>query len=124
MLTVQNQCIIIRHPSYGREDAFAGIRMAIIGQTSDLPSSLVLCEDGVWNALRDQWSEAIEMPSNEEQLMDAIDAGVAVYVDESSIEDRGISPEDLIEGVTIVPCERLADIVLGHDAILPLCGGF
>jgi len=38
------------------------IRMAIIGQNSDLPTSLVLCEDGVWNAIRDQWSEAIEMP--------------------------------------------------------------
>jgi sulfur relay (sulfurtransferase) DsrF/TusC family protein len=121
---MENQCIIIRHPSYGREDAFAAIRMAIIGQNSDLPSSLILCEDGVWNAIRDQWSEAIEMPSNEEQLMDALQAGVRVYVDEGSLEERRLTAEDLIEGVTVVPCDEMADLVLSHDAILPLCGGF
>jgi sulfur relay (sulfurtransferase) DsrF/TusC family protein len=123
-MAVSNQCIIIRHPSYGREDAFAAIRMAIIGQASDLPTSLVLCEDGVWNAIRDQWSEAIEMPSNEEQLMDAIDAGAKVYVDEGSLEERGLSSDDLIDGVTVVPCDDMADLVLSHDVILPLCGGF
>lgn len=123
-MAIGNQCIIIRHPSYGREDAFAAIRMAIIGQNSDLPTSLILCEDGVWNAMRDQWSEAIEMPSNEEQLMDALQAGVRVYVDEGSLEERDLTTDDLIEGVTVVPCDDMADVVLSHDAILPLCGGF
>ena len=123
-MAIENQCIIIRHPSYGREDAFAAIRTAIIGQNSDLPTSLILCEDGVWNAIRDQWPEAIEMPSNEEQLLDAIQAGVRIYVDEGSLEERGLAADDLIDGVTIVPCDDMAEVVLSHDAILPLCGGF
>jgi sulfur relay (sulfurtransferase) DsrF/TusC family protein len=121
---ITNQCVIIRHPSYGREDAFAAIRMAIIGQNSDLPTSLVLCEDGIWNAVQDQWSEAIEMPSNEDQLMDALQVGVKVIVDSDSLEERGLTPDDLIEGVTVVPCQEMAEVVLSHDAILPLCGGF
>ncbi len=123
-MAISNQCIIIRHPSYGREDAFAAIRMAIIGQNSDLPTSLILCEDGVWNAARDQWSEAIEMPSNEDQLLDALQVGARIYVDEGSLEERGLTHDDLIEGITIVPCDEMAEVVLSHDAILPLCGGF
>ena len=121
---MKRQCIIIRHPSYGREDAFAAIRMAIVGGHNELPTSLVLCEDGVWNAVRDQWSEAIEMPSNEEQLYEAVESGARIYVDGSSLEERDISPDDLVEGVQVVACEDLAELVLGHDIVLPLCGGF
>jgi sulfur relay (sulfurtransferase) DsrF/TusC family protein len=123
-MTIKNQCIILRHPSYGREDAYAGIRMAGVGMGYGLPSSLVLCEDGVWNAVRDQWSEAIEMPSNEEHLMNAIDAGAKVYVDSRSMEERGLAHDDLVPGVKVLACEEMAEFILSHDALLPLCGGF
>ncbi len=123
-MTIRNQIIIVRHASYGREDAYAGIRMAGVGMGYGLPSSLVLCDDGVWNAVRDQWAEAIEMPSNEEHLLNAIQAGAKVYVDSSSLEERGIPTEDLVDGVDVVGCEEMVGIILSHDAILPLCGGF
>ena len=123
-MTIEKQCIILRHPSYGREDAYAGIRLAGVGMGYGLPSSLVLCEDGVWNAVRDQWSEAIEMPSNEEHLMNAIDAGAKVYVDSRSLEERGLTTDDLVPGVQVLPCDEVAEFVLSHDAVLPLCGGF
>jgi sulfur relay (sulfurtransferase) DsrF/TusC family protein len=98
--------------------------MASVGMGHGLPSSLVLCEDGVWNAVRDQWSEAIEMPSNEEHLMNAIDAGAKVYVDAGSLVARGLTPDDLVPGVQVLPCDEMAEFVLSHDAVLPLCGGF
>lgn len=123
-MTIRNQVIIVRHTAYGREDAYAAIRMAGVGMGYGLPSSLVLCDDGVWNAVRDQWAEAIEMPSNEEHLLNAIEAGARVYVDASSLEERDISPDDLVDGVSVAGCEELVQVILSHDAILPLCGGF
>ena len=123
-MTIRNQCIVIRHSAYGREDAYAAIRMAAVGMQYGLPSDIILCEDGVWNAVRDQFAESIEMPSNEEHLINSIETGAKVYVDASSLEERGISEEDLVEGVSVVGCEELAEVILSHDAVLPLCGGF
>lgn len=123
-MPIKNQCIIIRHPAYGREDAYAGIRMASVGNMYGLPTDLVLCEDGVWNAVKDQWSETIEMPSNEEHLIHAVESGAKVYVDAEALEERGLTAEDLIDGVHVASCEDIAKFILEHDAALPLCGGF
>lgn len=123
-MPIKNQCIVIRHPAYGREDAYAGIRMASVGNMYGLPSDLVLCEDGVWNAVRDQWSETIEMPSNEEHLIHAIESGAKCYVDAEALEERGLTADDLVHGIEVATCEQIAEFILSHDAVLPLCGGF
>jgi sulfur relay (sulfurtransferase) DsrF/TusC family protein len=123
-MPIKNQCIVIRHPAYGREDAYAGIRMASVGNMYGLPTDLVLCEDGVWNALRDQWSETIEMPSNEEHLIHAIESGAKVYVDAEAMEERELTADDLVHGIEVKTCEEIGEFLLSHDAVLPLCGGF
>jgi sulfur relay (sulfurtransferase) complex TusBCD TusD component (DsrE family) len=123
-MTIGNQCIVIRHPAYGREDAYAAIRMVGVGNMYGLPSNLVLCDDGVWNAVRDQWSETIEMPSNEEHLIHAIESGAKVYVDAEALEERGLTVEDLVHGVEVKTCEDIGEFILSHDSVLPLCGGF
>ncbi len=123
-MPIKNQCIVIRHPAYGREDAYAGIRMAGVGNMYGLPTDLVLCDDGVWNAVRDQWSETIGMPSNEEHLIHAIESGARVLVDVGSLEERGLTVEDLVHGIEVGTCEEIGEFILSHDAVLPLCGGF
>ena len=123
-MPIKNLCVIIRHPAYGREDAYAAIRMTSVGNMYGLPTDLILCEDGVWNAIKDQWSETIEMPSNEEHFIHAVESGSKVYVDAEALEERGLTLDDLIDGVEVMPCERIAEFILEHDAVLPLCGGF
>ncbi len=123
-MPIKNLCIIVRHPAYGREDAYAAIRMTSVGNMYGLPSDLVLCEDRVWNAVKDQWSETIEMPSNEETFIHAVESGAKVYVDAEALEERGLTLDDLVEGIEVMPCERIAEFILEHDAVLPLCGGF
>ena len=123
-MPIKNLCVIIRHPAYGREDAYAAIRMASVGNMYGLPSDLILCEDGVWNAVKDQWSETIEMHSNEENFIHAVESGAKVYVDAEALEERGLTLDDLVDGIEVVPCERIAEFILEHDAVLPLCGGF
>ena len=123
-MPIKNQCIVIRHPAYGREDAYAAIRMTSVGNMYGLPTDLVLCEDGVWNAVRDQWSETIQMPSIEEDLIHAIESGAKVYVDAEALEERGLTTDDLVHGIEVRTCEEIAEFILSHDAVLPLCGGF
>jgi len=123
-MPIENLCIIIRHAAYGREDAYAAIRMASVGNIYGLPSDLVLCEDGIWNAVRDQWSETIEMPSIEEDLVHTIESGARVLVDDEALEERGLTTDDLVHGIEVMTCEQIAEFILSHDAVLPLCGGF
>lgn len=123
-MTGKSICIILRHPPYGREDAFAGIRNAIVGMQQGIDTSLVCCGPGVWNLVGDQRSHAIEMPSNLAQVADFIAIGGKVYTEDVSLEEHGLSLGDLIDGVEVMDCDELAEVVLGHDIVKPLCGGY
>ena len=123
-MPISNLCVVISHPPYGREDAFAGLRTAVVSTTRGIPCDAVVTGDGVWNLVRDQWSETLHLPSNGESVTDILDAGSRVYVDARSLEGRGLTPEDLVDGVTVLPFEEVADLILSRDAVFPVCGGF
>jgi sulfur relay (sulfurtransferase) DsrF/TusC family protein len=117
-------CVIIRHPPYGREDAYAGIRNAVVTQQNGLPTTLVFCGPGVWNLTGDHRSQAIGMPSNASAMADFFVVGGRVYVDTISLKEHGLEAADLPEGVQVLGCEELAEVILGHDVVKPLCGGY
>ena len=123
-MTLSNLCVVISHPPYGREDAFAGIRTAVVASTRGIPTDALMTGDGVWNLVRDQWSETLELPSNEESIRDILDTGSRVLVDAESLEGRGLTADDIVDGVVVLPFTEVVDIVLGHDAVFPYCGGF
>jgi tRNA 2-thiouridine synthesizing protein D len=123
-MTLESLCVVITHPPYGREDAFAGLRTAVVASTRGIPTDAVLTADGVYNLVRDQWSETLELPSNETSIHDILDAGSHVYADMESLEQRGLTAEDIVDGVTLLPFAEVVDIVLEHDAVFPYCGGF
>jgi hypothetical protein len=45
-------------------------------------------------------------------------------VDAESLAARGLTPDDIVDGVTIAPFPEVADFMLSHDAVFPICGGF
>lgn len=121
---VNSICIIVRHPPYGREDAYAGIRNAIVTHQNGLPTTLVFCGPGVWNLAPDQRSTSIAMPSNLASLSDFLAVGGRVLADRQSLEEHGLNDSDLLEGVSVLGCEDLAEVILEHDVVKPLCGGY
>ena len=123
-MPISNLCVVISHAPYGREDAFAGLRTVVVSATRGIPSDAIVTGDGVWNLVRDQWSETLGLPSNEESVHDVIEAGGKVYADAESLEERGLTTEDLVDGVNVMPFSEVADFILSHDAVFPVCGGF
>lgn len=123
-MPISNLCVVISHPPYGREDAFAGLRTAAVCTARGIPSDAVATGPGVWNLVRDQWSETLELPSNADAVTDILEAGGRVYADAESLEAHGLSPGDLVDGVTVLPFAEVAELMLAHDAVFPLCGGF
>jgi tRNA 2-thiouridine synthesizing protein C len=123
-MPIENMCVVITHPPYGREDAFAGLRTVAVCTTRGLPTDAVVTGEGVWNLVREQWPERLHLPSNYEAVIDIVDAGSKVYVDAESLEARGLTPDDILSDVEVLPFARIAEFLLEHDAVFPLCGGF
>ena len=56
--------VLITKAPYGLEDAFAGLRLALAMGVNGMKTSVVMVEDGVFNAVITQRPEAVKMPSN------------------------------------------------------------
>jgi tRNA 2-thiouridine synthesizing protein C len=123
-MPIENLCVIIRHMPYGREDAFAGLRTVDVCTRQGILSTAVITGTGVWNLVRGQRAEAIGLPSNYEAAQSILDGGSRIYVDRESLEALGLSVDDIIPGVDVMSFADIAEVILEHDAVLPLCGGF
>ena len=123
-MVIRSVCLIIRHPPYGREDAYAGLRTMLVSIKHGLRTTVVVLDAGVWNLVSGQRASAIDMPSNEDSIYEILDTGGRILTDQSSLDAHGLGPRDIIEGVEVLPGPELAEAILSHDAVLPACGGF
>lgn len=109
---------IIKSGPYGREDAFAGLRFTLsqiaAGMVDDCDT--LLMEDGVYNAIAGQRSDIIQMPSNEEATQDLLDLDGKVFCVREDMEEREISPEDLLEEVELISRADLPALIDRYDA--------
>ena len=115
---VKSILTIIKSAPYGREDAFAGLRFSLSQIAAGMmdESDTILVEDGVYNALKGQDSAAIRMPSNLEATEDLLDLDGKVLCVREHLDARGIAPEDILEGVEIVPLSDLPGLIEAYDA--------
>ena len=123
-MPIHSMCVVVRRPPYGREDAFAGLRMALSAVTHGLDAVVVLRGDGVLSAVRGQRPDAIAMPSNESVVADLLEMGAEVWAEDAALAKRGLSPGDLVEGVQVADAARLDGLILSRDTCTPLWGGF
>ncbi len=104
--------IVVRRPPYGTIDAAEAIRHAGGGLSFQVPTTLLLMEDGVFMARRDQRPEVVGYLSLSRALEEYLarrgkgrDGGEIagqVVVHGPSLNERGLAPEDLIPGVKVV----------------------
>lgn len=106
---------MITKPPYGLEDAFAGLRLALAMAVNGLKTSVIMTEDGVYNAIGKQKPEAVAMPSNVEATVELFDFDVPVYVVREDLEERGISESALFEGLKMVDRSALKTMLAEHD---------
>ncbi|MBC7110109.1 MAG: DsrE family protein [Archaeoglobi archaeon] len=101
---------------YGHEDAFAAIALGNAILARDMDISIVLRDDGVYVAHKNQDPSKIGVPNNLDILRDFIELGGKVYVSEGDMRERGLSEEDLIEGVEVI--SSYLELIESHDVIL------
>jgi len=109
--------VLITRPPYGLEEAFAGLRLALSTGVNGMKTSVVLMEDGVYNAIASQKSEALKMPSNVEATKDLYDFDVQVHVVKEDLASRGIAESRLFEGLKVVPSSQLKQLIAEHNLV-------
>jgi len=105
--------IEIIHGPYGRENAYAGLFIAMGWVAVGNDVIVALHSDGVYAARKRQKdpTKEISLPSVEKQVMDIIEAGGRVIVDRTCIEVRGLDKEMLIKGVEVLEGDDLVELV-------------
>ncbi len=108
---------IVTKPPYGTEEAFAGFRLALSQIAGGIieKSNVLMIEDGVFNALTTQMSDAIEMPSNREAISDLLDMECTIFCVREDLDERGIKTDKTIEGLSLISVEKVMDIVDEYD---------
>ena len=105
--------IEIVHGPYGKENAYAGMFIAMGWVAVGNDVIVVLHSDGVYAARKGQKDpmKEISLPSVEKQVMDILGEGGRVIADRTCIEVRGIDRDMLIEGVEVLDSEALVELV-------------
>lgn len=109
--------VLITRAPYGLEEAFAGLRLALAMGVNGMKTSVLMMEDGVYNAVATQKPEAVKMPSNIEATKELYDFDVPVYVVREDLATRGIPESKLFEGLKAVPAVDAKKLLSEHDVV-------
>lgn len=109
--------VLITRPPYGLEEAFAGLRAALAMAVNGMKTTVLLMEDGVYNAVSTQKPEAVKMPSNIEATKELYDFDVDVFVVKEDLDRRAVRDGDVVEGIKVVPAASVKDLIEGHDVV-------
>jgi sulfur relay protein TusB/DsrH len=113
----ESTLVIVTRSPYGLEEAFAGLRLALAMAVNGMKTSVVMAEDGVYNAVAAQRAEAVKMPSNMDATKELYDFDVPVYVVKEDLEARGVPESALFEGLKVVPASSVKALVEEHSVV-------
>jgi tRNA 2-thiouridine synthesizing protein D len=117
MAMAKSALVLITKPPYGLEEAFAGLRLALALGVNGMKTSVLMLEDGVYNAISTQKPEVVGMPSNIEATKELYDFDILVYVVKEDLASRGIPETKLFEGLKIVPVADVKKLLSEHDVV-------
>lgn len=110
--------IILRRPPYGSVDASEAVRHALGGVTNDMEVKLILVDGGVNAARKGQDTGGTNYSGLEGGIVDCLDMGVEVFIDETSMKEEHLNADEIIEGVTVAAGPELSGIVSGADTVM------
>ena len=110
---------LMRRPPHGSIFAQEGLETVLIGAAFEQRVSLLFLDDGVFVLKRGQSPGAVGLKDFARGFRALPDYDVEhVYVEDRSLVERGLAPDDLIMGVETVGPGRVAEIIDAHDVVL------
>jgi sulfur relay (sulfurtransferase) DsrF/TusC family protein len=107
----------VRKAPYGTEDAFAGLKLGLSTIANGMETKVILIDDGVYNAVKNQSSEKIGMPLIIDAINDLTSLDVSIYCVEDHLKERDIQKEDLLEELIFIDEKEISQLSLSCDAV-------
>jgi len=105
--------VMIFESPYGREKPYTALRFALTGLIDGHDVTVILFQDALLCAKKGQAPS--EYPNILEYLENAISEGVKVIACGVCAKARGITKDDLVDGVTIVGMHEIVEVVAKSD---------
>lgn len=110
---------LIRRAPYGAAFGREALDAILAASAFEVPTDVVFDGDGIWQLLKDQDGGAIgekDTGANWEALpMFDVES---LHVHRSTLETRGLTPEDLTLPVTVIDDADLRALIAGADQVL------
>jgi tRNA 2-thiouridine synthesizing protein C len=108
-----------RRAPYGTIHALESLEVVLIAATFDQDCSLVFIDDGVYELVKGQNTKAIGMKnfSPTYRALEGYDVE-KLYVDEESMQSRGLTEDDLLVPVQVLSTAAMAALMAEQDVIL------
>jgi len=103
--------MILKRAPYGCVNAAEAVRHAMGAVVNEMSVDMVLVDGGVLLAKKGQDDAGTGLTGLEGPLKDCLEMEIPVYVDEGSLEARGLAAEDLVEGVKRADCSEIARLL-------------
>ncbi len=108
-----------RRAPYGSIYALESLEVVLIGAAFEQDVSMAFIDDGVYQLKKGQDTKDVEMKnfSPTYRALEMYDVE-KLYVDRQSMEERGLTQEDLIVPVEVLDTQQLADLMEEQEVIL------
>ena len=112
-------CIISTKAPYSGQSAREALDAALVAASYDIPTSLLLMGDGVYQLLNNQKPESIPR-KNLTSMFQALPLyGIdSIYIDQQSLTERNIQESSLQASAHILSQENLSDFIQQHPKVL------
>lgn len=132
MSTTKKFLYVNRKPPYGTIYALESLEVVLIGAAFEQDVSMAFLDDGVYQIAKGQDTEGIGMKNFSPTYSALGDYEVTkIYVDKESLEERGLTLEDLLDlkyededddwaekdSIRLVTREELSEIMDQHDVV-------
>lgn len=116
---VKKFMFVNRKAPYGTIYALEGLEVVLISAAFDQDVSLAFVDDGVYQLLKGQQTKGIESKnfSPAYRALEGYDIE-KLYVEREALEARGLSEEDLLVDVQVMPSAELAELMAGQDVVI------
>ena len=116
---VKKFMFINRKAPYGTVYALESLEVVLITAAFDQDVSLVFSDDGVYQIKKGQSTDAIGMKnfSPTYRALEGYDVE-KLYVDKESMEERGLTEDDLLVDVEIISRAQMADLMDDQDVVM------
>ena len=108
--------IMLTRGTYGHwDDAFSAVQVGNAVLAVEEGATMLLVGDGVYFAVKGQDPSGIGLANSTNYIQDFLDLGGRMLALGPSLEKRGLSREDLLQGVDVITPARMSSEVAQHN---------